>query len=98
MHKSSLLILGGLLTAALANASIIASLTTGPINLGGGNYAYNYTASLTSDERMDPTQTSGNTCPGPGLTLVACVPPGTFFTIYDIPAYVSSSVTAANWG
>lgn len=82
--------------AALANASLIATLASQtPL---GSNFAFNYSATVTADERLDPAATSGVTCPGPGNTEVQCTPPGTFFTIYDIPGFVSASTTASGWG
>ena len=81
--------------AALANASLIPSLSTETAS--GSNFAFNYSASVTTDERLDPAATDGVTCPGPGNTLVQCNPAGTFFTIYDIPGFVSAGTTSAGW-
>jgi len=81
--------------AASANASLIPALSTETAS--GSNFAFNYSASVTSDERLDTTATDGVTCPGPGNTLVQCNPAGTFFTIYDIPGFVSASTSAAGW-
>lgn len=81
--------------AALANASLIATLSTEvPM---GSNFAFNYSATVTADERLDPVATDGVTCPGPGNTLVQCNPPGTFFTIYDIPGFLSALVSTPGW-
>ncbi|HKE27857.1 MAG TPA: hypothetical protein VKB88_36120 [Bryobacteraceae bacterium] len=81
--------------AALANASLIATLSSEtPV---GSNFAFNYSATVTADERLDPAATDGATCPGPGNTEVPCDPPGTFFTIYDIPGFVSASVSTPGW-
>ena len=85
-----------LFCSALANATIIASLASGPIPTGP-SFAFNYQATLSADERLDPAATNGTTCQGPN-GLVACNPPGTFFTIYDIGGFQSASVSAANWG
>ena len=85
-----------LFATAFANATIIAILDSGPTAVAGG-FAYNYRADLTGDERLDPAATSGQTCPSPGPTLVQCNPPGTFFTIYDIPGFVAVNTTAAGW-
>jgi hypothetical protein len=81
--------------AALANASLIPELTS--VTPLGTNFAFNYTATVANDERLDPVASSGATCPGPGNTLVQCTPPGTFFTIYDISGFVSAAVTASGW-
>lgn len=96
MKKLILASLSLILLASFANASIIPSLTGGPV-ASGGNFAFNYVASLSGDERQDPMATNGVTCPGPG-TRVQCNPTGTFFTIYDFPGFISANVTAANWG
>ena len=85
-----------LMTTALANATIIAILSSGPTPVSGG-FSFNYQADLTGDERLDPVATSGVTCPAPGPTLVQCNPPGTFFTIYDILGFVSANTTASGW-
>ena len=85
-----------LFATAFANATIIAILDSGPTAVAGG-FAFNYRADLTGDERLDPAATNGQTCPAPGPTLVQCNPPGTFFTIYDIPGFVAVNVTAPNW-
>jgi hypothetical protein len=79
-------------TGALANASIIGALNS--VTPLGPNFAFDYRADLTGDERLDPVATHGITCPGP----VLCNPPGTFFTIYDIPGFVSASTSASGWG
>jgi hypothetical protein len=60
-----------------------------------GTFTFNYTMSLSNDERLDPTATSGATCPPNGNTQ--CNPAGTFFTIYDIPGFVSANTTASGW-
>jgi hypothetical protein len=52
---------------------------------------------LLSDESLNPTGTAGVTCPGPAGTLVQCDPAGSFVTIYDIPDFVSASVSQAGW-
>jgi hypothetical protein len=79
-----------------ANASIVPSLDSGnPVNNMDGTFTFNYTASLSNDERLDPMATSGATCPPNGNTQ--CNPPGTFFTIYDIPGFVSANTTATGW-
>ena len=77
--------------APLASAAIIPILNSGSPVAAGGNFAFNYTADLQQDERLDPAATFGMTCPGPNNAKVQCNPPGTFFTIYDIPDLVSAS-------
>ena len=76
-----------------ANAAIIPVLNSGSPTPSGSNFAFNYTANLQQDERLDPAATSGVTCPGPSnsTTNVQCQPPGTFFTIYDVPDFVGAS-------
>ncbi len=95
MRKTVLLTAAMLAMAVLANASLIPTLSseapTGP------NFAFTYTANVTPDERLDPTATNGVTCPGAGNTLVQCNPAGTFFTIYDIPGFVSAFASASGW-
>jgi hypothetical protein len=80
---------------ALANASLIATLTS--VTPDGADFAFNYTLAVTADEALNPGDTNGVTCPGPGNTLVQCNPAGTFLTIYDIPGFVSASLSAAGW-
>lgn len=95
MKKTAVLLAAIFLVAALANASIIPTLTSEAAM--GSNFAFNYSTTLTIDERMDPAATNGVTCPGPGSALVQCNPEGTFFTVYDIPGFVSATVTASGW-
>jgi PEP-CTERM motif len=79
-----------------ANADIIPSLDSGnPVDLMNGTFAFNYTLSLSNLERLDPVATSSTTCPPNGNTQ--CNPPGTFFTIYDIPGFVSANTVASGW-
>jgi len=84
-----------LVWSALANASLIPSLTSETSS--GGNFVFAYSASVSALETLDPAATNGVTCPGPGNTLVLCNPTGTFFTIYDIPGFVSAATTASGW-
>lgn len=86
----------GVMTTLVASASIITVLDSGPSAIGP-NFAYNYRADLSGDERLDPVATNGMTCPGPSNTLIQCNPTGTFFTIYDISGFVSASTTASGW-
>ena len=87
--------LGGiLLLSGMAQASIIPSLVAGPVNIGGGQFRYDYQITLSADERLDPAATNGVTCPGPSNSNVQCNPAGTFVTIYDVPGFVSASATA----
>ena len=82
---------GVLLLSSMAHASLIPSLVSGPINIGGGQFQYNYQVSLSGDERIDPAATNGVTCPGPSNSNVQCSPAGTFVTLYDIPGLVTAS-------
>jgi PEP-CTERM motif-containing protein len=65
--------------------------------VSGGNFAFNYSANLSGDGRLDPAASSGVTCPGLGGAKVQCNPAGAFFTIYDIGGFQSANVSAANW-
>ncbi|MGI8741210.1 MAG: PEP-CTERM sorting domain-containing protein [Bryobacteraceae bacterium] len=96
MKKFSMFAFGALTFTGLACASIIPTLSSGPVAVTGG-FAFNYTANLSGDERLDPNATNGVTCPAPGNTKTQCNPAGTFFTIYDINGFVSANTTAANW-
>ena len=87
--KISLILLAAFVP--LAHAAIIPMLNPGGPTATGSNFAFNYTADLQQDERLDPAATLGVTCPGPNSAKVQCNPPGTFFTIYDIPDFVSAS-------
>jgi hypothetical protein len=92
MKRIAVLLALGFLAIGTANASIIPVLLTGPVP-DGLNFDYTYQADLSGDERLDPAATNGVTCFGS-----LCNPPGTFFTIYDIPGFVSAAVSAAGWG
>ncbi len=82
-----------LLFSVMAHASIIPTLSAGPINVGNGLFRYDYTITLSADERLDPAATNGVTCPGPSNSNVQCNPPGTFVTFYDIPGFRGIGVT-----
>jgi hypothetical protein len=95
-HKILVLSVAALALCVCATADIIPSLDSGnPVNLMNGTFAFNYTLSLSNLERLDPAATSGTTCPPNGNTQ--CNPPGTFFTIYDIPGFVSANTVASGW-
>jgi len=85
------------MAAMLADAALIPILVSGP-TVDGSNFAYNYQVDLLPDESMNPTGTMGVTCPAPNQALALCNPTGTFVTIYDIPGFVSGSVSASGWG
>lgn len=97
MRKLAIQTLVGFAVTVAANASIIPSLASGPVPPATGGFAFNYTASLSGDERMDPVATNGVTCPGPSNTKVQCNPTGTFFTIYDFAGFVSVGTAPAGW-
>jgi PEP-CTERM motif len=97
MNKFGFLLAATLVFSGFANASIIAVLQSGPVPVSGGNFAFNYTANLSGDERLDPAATNGVTCPGTGGAKTQCNPAGTFFTIYDFGGFQSVNVSAANW-
>ncbi len=80
----------------IVKASIIPTLASLPTPDISGNWDYSYTANLQEGERLDPNATDGVTCPSLG-GLVSCNPAGTFFTIYDVEGYVSSSTSATGW-
>ncbi len=87
--------LGGiLLLSGMAHASLIPSLIGDPNPVGGGVYRYDYRITLSADERVDTNATNGNTCPGPNNANIACVPNGTFVTLYDIPGLISATAPA----
>jgi hypothetical protein len=94
---SKISILGLAAFVPLASAAIIPMLNPGGPTASGSNFAFSYTADLQQDERLDPAATAGMTCPGPNGAKVQCNPPGTFFTIYDIPDFVSASAPSG-WG
>src|SRR5207248_10412294 len=96
MKKLVFLFAVTLLFASFANASLIPALVGSPVPTGP-NFAFNYQAMLTNTERLDVNATNGVTCPGPSNTKVQCNPAGTFFTIYDIPGFVSASGPGAPW-
>src|SRR5438477_2165262 len=89
MKKFALVLIGMIVASGLANASLLPFLTSGPT--GTGPFTYNYSVTLSQDERQDPAATNGPSCGG-----VPCNPPGTFFTLYDIPGLVVVS-SAAGW-
>lgn len=99
-HSLETVAFAGLLTfLGIGNAAIIPTLDSGSPVAVGPNFGYNYTATLQQDERLDPLNTDGVTCPGVS-GLVQCTPPGTFFTLYDVGS-MSTFVTAsapAGWG
>ncbi len=89
----------GLLTfMGIGNASIIPTLTSGPV-ADGPNWDFNYTATLQQDERLDPLSTGGVTCPSTGAPI-QCSPTGTFFTLYDVgsPSTFISASSPTGWG
>jgi hypothetical protein len=96
MKRIALLLALGIFLVGTANASITPVLTVGPVPVGIA-FEYTYTAGLSPDESLNPVATNGVTCPGSGSTLVQCSPPGTFFTIYDVPGLESASVSAPGW-
>lgn len=96
MKRIAILLVLGFLAVGTANADIVPFLSSGPI-VDGSNFDFNYTANLSGDERLDPVATNGVTCPGASGALVQCNPAGTFFTIYDIPDFVSASTSSSGW-
>lgn len=91
MRRLALLTLFSFIVPASAGAAIIPFLQSGPTLITSGPFAgdfeFNYVANLSGDERLDPvaTNTSGD------------LPPGTFFTLYDIGGLASFGATAASW-
>jgi hypothetical protein len=96
MKIIALLLPLGILVVGTANASITPVFTAGPVAVGAA-FEYSYTAGLSLDESLNPIATNGVTCPGSGGNFVQCSPTGTFFTIYDIPGFLSASVSAPDW-
>ncbi len=90
---------GFLTFAGIGNASIIPALDAGSPVADGPNWAFNYTANLQEDERLDPMATDGATCPSTGAP-VQCNPTGTFFTLYDVgsPSTFITASSPAGWG
>jgi hypothetical protein len=87
-----------LLASGLANAALIPVLISGPTPVPStSDFTYDYRVDLLPDESLNPTATMGVTCPGPGSTLVQCNPAGPFVTIYDVPDFVSASVSSPGW-
>jgi hypothetical protein len=104
MRRLAIIAVAGLVLAFCASASIIPQLQSGPMSLGGGDFLYLYQATVSDLERLDPTATSGVTCPSATapVTLVQCNPQGTFFTIYDVGGLDMVDTLAASlpsgWG
>lgn len=97
MRKLLVFLAASLLFGGLANASLIPFLASGPSASGvpANPFQYSYSVTLSADEALNPTLTNGNTCNGG-----PCVPPGTFWTLYDIPGGPAPSVVSmpAGWG
>jgi hypothetical protein len=83
------------LEVEVAQGSIIAVL--GAVTNGGsGTFDFQYLATVSGQERLDPAATGGMTCPGLGGP-VQCNPAGTFFTIYDVRGFVSVGSLPPGW-
>lgn len=93
-NKITITIAIAFLSLGVSKASIIPILDSVTPN-GSGQFVFAYQADLQEDERLDPAATMGATCIAPGAR-VQCDPAGTFFTLYDVNGYVSSSAPA-NW-
>lgn len=99
MRRSLKLTLGVTFAFAMANATIIPSLTNvTPDGAISGAFDFNYQAQLTGDEQLNPPAIGmdpGNGCPT--LSTVNCSP---FFTIYDLPDGSFNSIPniPADWG
>jgi len=93
LRRLLVLIAVGLIATFSASADIVPFLDS-VVDLGGGNFGFNYDINVSSVERLDPAATDGNTCFGG-----PCNPAGTFFTIYDIGGFVDTgAVLPAGWG
>lgn len=93
MKKFLLFVSATLLCTGIASANIIPSLIGSPSLLGSGLYQWNYQMALDGSERLDPAASNSATaCSG-----VPCVPPGTFFTIYDFVGFQAVVGTPASW-
>ncbi|MBZ5594398.1 MAG: PEP-CTERM sorting domain-containing protein [Acidobacteriia bacterium] len=93
LRRLLILIAVSLIVTFSATADIVPFLDT-VVDLGGGDFGFNYAINVSGVERLDPTATNGLTCGG-----AACNPAGTFFTIYDIPDFVGTgAVLPSGWG
>jgi hypothetical protein len=98
MKKFALAAFAGVVLSTLASASIIPNLTN--VTGSAGNYSWNYTATLSVDQRLDPVATAGAICAGGQLCSPKSLTPpsGTFFTIYDINGFNGfTSTPSASW-
>lgn len=93
MKKYVLIVLATLVFSGFANATQV-SLIGSPQLLGTGNYQWNYQLFVDPSTRLDPAASNSATaCSGS-----PCVPPGTFFTIYDFAGLVGpANASPAGW-
>lgn len=85
---------GIVLFSGTMHASLIPSLVEGsPTRITPTLCRYDYQLQLSANERLDPAATNGNTCQGGSTFNTPCTPPGTFFTIYDIPGLINGTYT-----
>src|ERR1035438_3986202 len=90
MKFFSISLLGILLFAGFANASITPTLVGSPVTIGSNDYQYNYSITVNSGEQLG-LGTNQSCLPGS-----AC---GTFYTIYDFQGYIANTVAApTGWG
>ena len=93
MKKIMLFVFATLVFSGVASANIVPSLIGNPVLLGSGLYQWNYQAFVDGQERLDPVASNSATaCQG-----IPCVPPGTFFTIYDFAGFQAVVGTPAGW-
>lgn len=93
MKKILFIALASLTLSGIASANITPSLVGTPSLLGSGLYQWNYQATVSGDQRLDPAATNSATACNGG----PCNPPGTFFTIYDFAGFVSVVATPTGW-
>ena len=95
MKKFAVLSLAALALSGFAYGNIIPMLAlTQPTPLGA-NFNFAYTAMLDAQQRLDPAATNApNAC---NFGTSPCVPPGTFFTIYDFGGFQSVGVIPGSW-
>jgi hypothetical protein len=97
MRHLAMVVAASFVVAFCASASIIPELPSGPVpdpSLSG-SFIYQYVATLSDLERLDPAATGGVTCPAlSGAKPVQCNPAGTFFTIYDVGGLGGPQMTA----
>ncbi len=88
MKKFAVLTLAALAFSGLASAALKPFLVSGPTASGDPNnpFQYTYSANLDMQNQVNTTASGLPTCP-----VATCNPAGSFFTIYDIPAFLGGA-------